>query len=161
MPWRPANIDALALGDRRTALLSLSSDRIERWDLRRHVATGRWPHVYGEFLATPDDGRLLVTPDGKVIDLASGKATHRSLTQGEPTAVALSHDGEQLAAGDDSGWVTLWDRRTWRRLGELPIGSAVASDGDGSEGVSAMAFSHDGKTLAARHAVAVRHEAAG
>ncbi|MFI6931760.1 WD40 repeat domain-containing protein [Streptomyces sp. NPDC050287] len=89
-----------------------------------------------------------MTPDGKVIDLASGKATHRSLTQGEPTAVALSHDGERLAAGDDSGWVTLWDRRTWRRLGELPICSAVASDGDDSEGVSAMAFSHDGRTLA-------------
>jgi WD40 repeat protein len=147
-PGAVADIDALALGDRRTALLSLSSDRLERWDIRRHVRTGRWPHVYGESLATPDDGQLLVTPDGKILDLASGKATHRSLTQGEPTAVALSHDGERLAAGDDSGWVTLWDRRTWRRLGELPIGSAVASDGDGSEGVSAMAFSHDGKTLA-------------
>ncbi|MGW1562774.1 nSTAND1 domain-containing NTPase [Streptomyces sp. NPDC002144] len=147
-PDAVADIDALAMGDRRTALLSLSSDRIERWDIHRHVRTGRWPHVWGESLTTPDDGRLLVTPDGKVIDLASSKATHRSLTQGEPTAVALSHDGQRLAAGDDSGWVTLWDVRTWRRLGELPIGSAVAADGDGSEKVSAMTFSHDGRTLA-------------
>ncbi|MGW7253603.1 nSTAND1 domain-containing NTPase [Streptomyces sp. NPDC054834] len=145
-----ASIDALALGDSGAVVLSLSGDGIERWDMRRHARTGRWSNASGEALAVPDDGRFLVTPDGQVIDFATGRMTRHVLTQGSPTVVALSHDGDRLAAGDEDGWVTLWDGRARRRLGELPVTSAATSDGgnDGSAAVSAIAFSHDGSTLA-------------
>ncbi|MFF4399714.1 hypothetical protein [Streptomyces sp. NPDC001480] len=137
-----ASIDALAPDDRGAVLLSLFGDRIERWDTRHHTRTGRWLNASGDSLALPDDGRFLVTPVGQVVDLATGRTTRHTLTQGEPTVVALSHDGDRLAAGDEDGWVTLWDGRARRRLGELPVTSA------GSTEVSALAFSHDGTTLA-------------
>ncbi|MFI5688055.1 hypothetical protein [Streptomyces sp. NPDC051636] len=144
-----SEIDSMALADGRTALVSLSGERTERWDLRRHVRTGRWPDVSSESLAVRDDGRLLVTAEGHVVDLASGRSTPHTLTRGSPTVVAYSHDGARLAAGDDSGWVTLWDGDARRRLGELPVGPAGTSEADGAAGVSAIAFSHDGTTLAA------------
>ncbi|MEU6549018.1 hypothetical protein ABZ915_01855 [Streptomyces sp. NPDC046915] len=141
-----ASVDALALDDHGALLLSLAGDRIERWDVRRHARTGRWKNTSGDSLTLPDDGRFLVTPDGQVIDLATGRTTSHILTQGSPTVVALSHDGDRLAAGDEDGWVTLWDGRARRRLGELPVTSDAGSDG--SAAVSAIAFSHDGTTLA-------------
>lgn len=140
------SIDALALRDSGTMLLSLSAEGVQRWDTRRHARTGRWPDASGDSLALPDDGRFLVTPDGQVIDFPTGRMTSHILTQGTTSVVAPSHDGDRLAAGDEDGWVTLWDGRARRRLGELP----VTSDGGGNGGaaVSAIAFSHDGGTLA-------------
>jgi WD40 repeat protein len=133
-------VDSIAFAGGHSVLVSLAEERTERWDLRRHVRTGRWPNVWGESMAVRDDGRRLVTPSGGVTDLNSGRTAPHTLTQSQPTAVALSHDGKLLAAADDSGWVTLWDGDARRRLGELP--------GDGSAEVSALAFSHDGRTLA-------------
>ncbi|MFF4017970.1 DNA-binding protein [Streptomyces sp. NPDC001843] len=141
-------VESLALDSEGNALVSLNGERTERWDTRRHVRTGRWRGVAGESLALRDDGRLLVSLDGHVTDLTSGRTTRHTLTQTTPTVVAFTHDGTRLAAGDDSGWVSLWDGHARRRLGELPADSSRASDDEDGDGVSAMTFSHDGTTLA-------------
>jgi WD40 repeat protein len=141
-------IESLALDSEGNALVALDGERTERWDTRRHVRTGRWRNVAGDSLALRDDGRLLVTLDGQVTDLTSGRTTRHTLTEANPMAVAFDHDGTRLAAGDDSGWVDLWDGHAERRLVQLPADSTGASVEDSSDGVLAMAFSHDGTTLA-------------
>ncbi|MES4892811.1 DNA-binding protein [Streptomyces sp. NPDC096012] len=141
-------VDSIVFDSEHSVLVSLAGERTERWDLRRHRRTDRWPDVSGDPLAVRDDGRLLVSPDGTVTDLGSGSTTPHTLTQSQPTVVALSHDGTRLAAADDTGWVTLWDGDARKRLGDLPGSTTGLQHGGGSAGVSALAFSHDGKTLA-------------
>ncbi|MCF3131900.1 nSTAND1 domain-containing NTPase [Streptomyces olivochromogenes] len=144
-------IDAIALEDGgRRMLVSLSQERTEMWDVRRRARSSRMPGVWGDSLAVTDDGRLLATSEGHVVVPSSGKVTHRVLTQGLPSLVAFSHDGGYLAAGDDSGWVTLWDGQVRQWLAEFPPDSAdaVTADADLAGVVSALAFSHDGGTLA-------------
>jgi len=64
--------------------------------------------------------------------------------------VALSPDGKTLAAGSGSGLVSFYDTRTHRLRG------TVVPPGFGpKQGVSALAFSHDGKTLAVGGATTV------
>ncbi|MGW2641219.1 nSTAND1 domain-containing NTPase [Streptomyces sp. NPDC001348] len=147
-PGEWPTIESLALDSEGNALVSLNGERTEKWDTRRHVRTGRWRHVAGESLVLGDGGRLLVTLQGQVTDLTSGRTTRHTLTQAGPTAVALTHDGTRLAAGDDAGWVNLWDGHARRLLGELPPDSTGAAHDDDGDEISAMAFSHDGTTLA-------------
>ncbi|MFF4361149.1 helix-turn-helix domain-containing protein [Streptomyces sp. NPDC001604] len=144
-------IDAIALAPGgRSLLVSLSGERTEVWDVRRRARSSRLPGVWGESLAVTDDDGVLATTQGDVVDLHSLAVTHRALMQGSPTLVAFSHDGGYLAGGDESGWVTLWGRHARQWLAEFPPESAnAAADDTGSSiGVSAMAFSHDGGTLA-------------
>jgi WD40 repeat protein len=62
----------------------------------------------------------------------------------------ISPNGGQLAAGDAVGRVTIWDWRAEKHLGVLPgTFDGVAAQGGEPEPVSALAFSPDGRTLAA------------
>lgn len=99
--------------------------------------------------------RFVVTPDGKILatpwmaaedelqlwDTAKGQPTatmkHRS---GRATAVAIAPDAEQLAyAIFDSNQIVIWDRQKQDETHVLPVNDIV----------NAIAFSHDGKLIAA------------
>nr|WSY52851.1 hypothetical protein OG999_23860 [Streptomyces sp. NBC_00886] len=62
-------------------------------------------------------------------------------------ALAFSPDGQYLAAGDQSGRVTLWDGRAAHRLAVLG-GTFTDDRQDSGAAVSVMAFSPDSRTLA-------------
>jgi WD40 repeat protein len=64
---------------------------------------------------------------------------HRGRQGAYPYAVALSPNGKLVVSGGSNGTIRLWDRTTMRQQGI--VGSAG--------GVSALAFSRDGKTLVA------------
>jgi WD40 repeat protein len=64
---------------------------------------------------------------------------HRGRQGTYPYAVAISPNGKLIVSGGANGTIRLWDRATMRQQGIL--GSAG--------GVAALAFSRDGKTLAA------------
>ncbi|MGQ4390151.1 nSTAND1 domain-containing NTPase [Streptomyces sp. SAS_270] len=98
-------------------------------------------------LAIRPDGRLLVG-DGRVLRLPSGRVAGHDLVQGDEIgALAFTTDGSLLAAGDQTGRVTLWDGDLRHRVGILHnvFPAAVGTD---PEGVGALAFSPDGRTLA-------------
>ncbi len=113
----------------------------------------------GSHLAVRPDGALLVG-EGRVAALPSGRSTGRDLVQGDEIgALAFTADGSTLAVGDQTGRVHLWDGGTGegggsgeggalgRRTGILrnvfpaPVGTTP-------EGIAALAFSADGRTLA-------------
>jgi WD40 repeat protein len=72
-----------------------------------------------------------------VWDVATGRELRRVEAR---SPLALSHDGELLAAGcRERGRVQLWDTRTWARLGEVDTGS---------ESVDEVALSPDNRMLA-------------
>ncbi|MEV5889084.1 nSTAND1 domain-containing NTPase [Nonomuraea fuscirosea] len=116
------------------------------WDVatRRRIGvplTGR-SRVLG--LAFRPGGRTLATVDAsgtlRVWDLASAEAAGSVRTGGD---VAFSSDG-RLLAGYAEGVVRLWDTATLRPLRSIPTGAGALDGG----GVSAMAFSPDGRLLA-------------
>jgi WD40 repeat protein len=66
--------------------------------------------------------------------------------------VAVSPDGRTLATGADDGRMQLWDFRTRRRIGR-PL---LAGGGEPSLGVESIAFSPDGRRIAASGPLGVR-----
>ncbi|MET9451119.1 nSTAND1 domain-containing NTPase [Streptomyces cinerochromogenes] len=118
----------------------------EIWDLRRKKKVHVLPDVGGDVLALRPDGRLLVTSSGQVVDLPSGRITRRVLSQGAIRSLSFSSDGAHLAVGDASGRVTVWDSRVRRQT----FAAATRGGTGGSPtAVSALAFSPDGRMLAA------------
>ncbi|CAM5372846.1 HTH cro/C1-type domain-containing protein OS=Streptomyces alboniger OX=132473 GN=CP975_31550 PE=4 SV=1 [Streptomyces alboniger] len=64
------------------------------------------------------------------------------------TSVAVGPDTvDQVATGDETGWVTLWDRAVERRL-SMFAGTAADAGEDRPRPVSALAYSRDGRLLA-------------
>ncbi|MFG2777874.1 helix-turn-helix domain-containing protein [Streptomyces prunicolor] len=134
---------------RTTALGELAD---ETWDFARGHRTAVLTGVTGSHLAVRPDGGLLVG-EGRVAALPSGRSTGNDLVQGgQIGALAFGADGSTLAVGDQTGRVDLWDGQLRHREGILrnvfpaPIGTT--SIGTDPEGVSAVAFSPDGATLA-------------
>jgi WD40 repeat protein len=99
--------------------------------------------------AVSRDGTL-VTSYGHVTNTSHGPTHHMNLSEDNVGALAFSDDGKRLAAADDSGRVDVWDMTGRRRTGILvgPFGSGPQAQGDGSETISSLVFSHDGSTLA-------------
>ncbi|WP_419994276.1 helix-turn-helix domain-containing protein [Streptomyces boninensis] len=120
---------------------------VEVWDARLHDRKGKFRDVGGDVLAGHPKGRVLLTDQGEIVDLPSGKVRYRTLTLGTPMALAFDPAGRLLAAGDDSGRVTLWNGTARHRLGTLP-GTYDSAAGGSTEPVSGLAFSPDGSMLA-------------
>ncbi|MER5908166.1 hypothetical protein ABT150_50585 [Streptomyces mirabilis] len=82
-------------------------------------------------------GRTVVTAEGVLIDVATGR--RRQGLQGEdllPTAV-FSPDGRYLAAADTQGRLTLWDAGAQHRIAVLAVADSTVER-------PALAFSADG-----------------
>ncbi|WP_081237490.1 nSTAND1 domain-containing NTPase [Streptomyces viridosporus] len=146
----PANaVNGIAFHPDGTSLMTSripADERLEIWNLRNGDMTREIPDIGGEILAVKPGGRILATNHGQFLDLRSGRITRRALTSGVTTALAFSPDGKYLAAGDESGQVTVWDGDAHEPLGLLP--ASPVRDGKPRH-VSALAFSPDGHTLAA------------
>jgi WD40 repeat protein len=98
----------------------------------------------GELKAIRSDGNLLLTNNAITITLPTGQQTRNEL--GKARVMAFSPDGRYAAADNGNGSVSLWDGALRRRLGVLT--GDFNSRTDDPESVSALAFSHDGHTLA-------------
>ncbi|MFD9359794.1 helix-turn-helix domain-containing protein [Streptomyces sp. NPDC060031] len=123
-------------------------ESVEVWDISQRTKTYVISGVGGEQLAVRSDGHLIVTSHNQLADLPSGRLIPRTLTQNTTLAVAFSPNGKYLATGDEAGRVTLWDGTAQRNLGVLP-GSFRPNAAGTSDLISALAFSHDSRTLAA------------
>ncbi|MDT0570544.1 hypothetical protein RM704_24270 [Streptomyces sp. DSM 3412] len=142
----------------RTSGIGGLSDEV--WDTARHRRVAVYPDAAGPGLAVRPDGRLLVADD-RSLRLPSGTSPKLStspyreaapvahgLVQGDEIgALAFAPDGSRLAAGDETGRVTLWDGDLKHRLGTLRSVFPTAP-GDTAEAVGALAISPDGRTLA-------------
>ena len=144
--------EAIALGPGGRTLLTARSTEDgyfnETWDITRRRRTALLPGPGGNHLAVSRDGRLLVT-DNRVA--RSGRSHVQDLVQHDDIgAIAFAPDGSGLAAGDWTGRVALWDSGLRHRAGILRnVFLAPADPANGSaEGITALAFSPDGTTLA-------------
>ncbi|MEV7566118.1 caspase, EACC1-associated type [Streptomyces tanashiensis] len=157
-------INSVAFSHDGKTLAGSDDYRVRLWDL----ATGKQKgdSLTSDALGTinsvafsPDDKTLAGGSDGsgandgkvRIWDLATGKEKGKPLASGnaEVRSVAFSPDGKTLAGGSSGaccssreGKVQLWDLATGKEKGK-PLISGSA------QGVWSVAFSHDGKTLAA------------
>ncbi|MFD5945647.1 hypothetical protein ACFWAZ_05595 [Streptomyces collinus] len=147
---RPAT--ALALGPGGRTLLAVRStagtSTMEVWNTRDHRRSRTVRGFSGKTLAGRPDGGLLVSSDDQYTDPGAAGVSGRALADGrQVTSLAFSPDGTQLAAGDSTGHVTLWDGAIRDRTGALTGTSDTVTQGE-PEAVGALAFSSDGGTLA-------------
>ncbi|MFD6289560.1 WD40 repeat domain-containing protein [Streptomyces sp. NPDC060205] len=146
---RARTVNGIAFHPDGTALVTSripADERLEYWSLRRGDLTREISGVGGETLAVKPGGRILATNHGQFLDLRTRRVARRVLTPGVTTTIAFSPDGRYLAAGDESGQVTVWDGAADKPLGILP--APPVHDGT-PRYVTALAFSPDGHTLAA------------
>jgi WD40 repeat protein len=131
--------------------------------VKGHVEVRLWDVTTGRARATlrvhtakltrmafsPDSGTLIAVKGGEVSlwDVATGKL-RTYFNEDVSTSVAISPDRKTLAANGRVG-ATLWDVTT---------GKKVASLGDEQESLDTVAFSQDGKTLAALVATEKRQQ---
>ncbi|WP_407564435.1 hypothetical protein [Streptomyces sp. 184] len=148
-PERTNPLNSLAYGPGGRLILSRIPDResLEVWDVSRGERVRRLRDTGGDPLALHPGGGLLATGDDQLVALRGGRVTPRPLAQDGLRSVEFSPDGRFLAAGDDSGRVTLWDGGGRRRLGVLP-GTYRGMQTGSAEPATALAFSPDGRTLA-------------
>nr|WP_189266867.1 NACHT and WD repeat domain-containing protein [Streptomyces fuscichromogenes] len=114
-------------------------------------------NVTGRLLAISADGRLLVTNAGEVIDVTSGRTRRVVLARyGTATQAAFSPDGSLLAATDHAGGLALWNSTATKRLTYLDGGNAYSYGNGMLAPGGLLAFSADGRQLAAQQPLAPR-----
>ncbi|MER7179430.1 NACHT and WD repeat domain-containing protein [Streptomyces hyaluromycini] len=111
-------------------------------------------NVAGRLLALSADGRLLVTNAGEVIDVPSGRIRRVVLARyGAATQAAFSPDGSLLAATDYAGGLALWNGAATKRLTYLDGGNAYSYGNGMLAPGGRLAFSSDGRQLAAQQSL--------
>jgi WD40 repeat protein len=81
----------------------------------------------------------------RIWEVATGKSVRRLMGhKAKINRIAFDPKGKLLASGDAQGALILWDLTSGRQLWEL-----LAADRDHTRGIQGLAFSNDGKTLAA------------
>ncbi|MGL4554216.1 MAG: WD40 repeat domain-containing protein [Gemmataceae bacterium] len=152
-----------------TTLITCSYDQhVTWWDTQKRTkirsveAHSKWAR---QVTASPD-GRLVASVADdmvcKVFDVASGKVVHELRGHKERTpnhfpsmlyACAFSADGKLLATADKVGKVVVWDVRSGKEVKVIDAPGFYTWDGrqrtHSIGGVRAVAFSPDGKLLAA------------
>jgi len=130
-------------------------DEIWLWDLRaqkllRRLTDYHHPFSQGahDLMFSPDGKRLAAVMGDNVIHIWDTASGHRVLDypQAHRTAlrsVAYSPDGRQAATAGQDGVGRLWDVATAKQIGRLRFSERPVS------GIEVVAFSSDGRTLAA------------
>lgn len=169
-------LESMAIGDDGRYLVGATSNpvKVQRWDVKNRAALNQAvdPHqnpdvtTYLLKLLPLQDGRILACSADIFRKSRPGKGNHQGLhlwdtktgrLEREVTgidrhlirAVALAGDGSLLALGDSSGLVHLWDMRSRRLVRTLIATPRNPVHFYLTEEVSDVAFSRDGKTLAA------------
>jgi WD40 repeat protein len=136
-----STVYSMAFTEDGKTLMTAELGKVFLWD----VATGKWRRLGTSCPAaiTPD-GKRLVCAGGKGIQLWDAVAAKELIPTIEEKkrmlmAVAITNDGKMLAwAGDDGNNLRLWD---------VEAGKEVLNQK--TSGICSLAFSADGKTLAA------------
>ncbi|MFI2213756.1 helix-turn-helix domain-containing protein [Streptomyces sp. NPDC020141] len=157
----------LSADGRRAYTARAEEDRelVEVWDVSRAGRgrkTATVPGIGGPPLALRRDETGLAGAGGGYADLRAGRPSSRGMYENGAQTQIFSPDGSRLAVGDNRGRVTIWDGRAVKRLaifqgvengvdGDAPddvAEPAVVSRRPNEGGVTALAFSPDGTTLA-------------
>jgi WD40 repeat protein len=152
-------VSAMAFSPDGSTLATLgSADSVILWDLRSRRPIGEPLGERGR------SSSLAFSPDGSVLALGGARITLWDPRTGRqlrrfaagPTSdaniLAFSPDGRMLASGGGSGdgkhKVALWDVRSGRLRGEPLLGHGPGLSVSIDQGVTGLAFSPDGRTLA-------------
>jgi RNA polymerase sigma factor (sigma-70 family) len=135
--------------DGKTLAAAGNNSNILFWDLTTGKKTAKWKHDSNSVteLAFTPDGKTLISGQhfGSKIalwDIASGKKRQElDAKGGDIFSFALSPDGAILATGSRQGGIPLWDIKSGKLIRKLQA--------KGRKECTAVAFSPDGKTLAA------------
>lgn len=148
-----STVDAIGFTSDGQSLLVSRMDQdgaVEFWDLSRRARTGVMDRSRAELLAAQLNGQLFSTSHNQPSDLPSGGRTDpRTPTRSMTRTAAVSPGGKYLATGDEAGRVTLRNGTADRNLGVVLPGAFRPNTARGFDPISALAFSHDGRTLAA------------
>ncbi|ATL32768.1 WD40 repeat domain-containing protein [Streptomyces formicae] len=153
---------SIALNTQGTSLLALRQEpepALVTWNVRNGTKTVHpvWddadPQDWSDYQMSPGSGAVAMRPDGRrlatvfgTLALPSGRRAKDASGPLVTNALAYPPDGGQLAVGEGTGRVTLYDGDATRRTASLP-GTHSGLDSE-LESADALAYSHDGKILA-------------